>query len=51
MDRAREVDPLSPIMRALSGHLRYHARDCQGARRHLRGAAAINSDLWIVHTF
>jgi tetratricopeptide (TPR) repeat protein len=51
MDRARELDPLSTIMHALSGHLRYHARDYTSALKHLRDALAINADLWIVHTF
>ena len=51
MDRARALDPLSPIMHALSGHLRYHAGDYQGARAHLSDALAIKPDLWIVHTF
>ena len=37
-ERAREVDPLSPIMHALSGHLRWHARDFAGALAHLRDA-------------
>jgi tetratricopeptide (TPR) repeat protein len=51
MDAARELDPLSPIMHALSGHLRWHARDYRGALTHLRNAEAINPNLWIVHTF
>jgi TolB-like protein/Flp pilus assembly protein TadD len=51
MQKAREVDPLSPIMHALSGHLRWHAHDYRAAFAHLRDAQAINADLWIVHTF
>ena len=51
MDTARALDPLSPIMHALSGHLRWHARDYQRALAHLRDADAINSNLWIVHAF
>jgi TolB-like protein/Flp pilus assembly protein TadD len=51
MDMARALDPLSPIMHALSGHLRWHARDYQRALAHLRDADAINSNLWIVHAF
>ncbi len=51
MDVARVVDPLSPIMHALSGHLRWHARDYEGALTHLRHAEAINTNLWIVHAF
>ena len=51
MDRARALDPLSPIMHALSGHLRWHARDYEGALIHIRDAEAINANLWIVHAF
>jgi TolB-like protein/Tfp pilus assembly protein PilF len=49
--RAREVDPLSPIMHALSGRLRYQAREYDSALEHLKNALAINSYLWIVHAF
>jgi TolB-like protein/Tfp pilus assembly protein PilF len=51
MDIARAVDPLSPIMHSLSGHLRWHARDYKSALKHLRNAQAINADLWTVHSF
>jgi TolB-like protein/tetratricopeptide (TPR) repeat protein len=51
MDSARALDPLSPIMHALSGHLRWHARDYKGALAHLRNAEAISASHWIVHTF
>ena len=51
MAMARVVDPLSPIMHALSGHLRWHAGDYEGALAHLRHAEAINTNLWIVHAF
>jgi TolB-like protein/tetratricopeptide (TPR) repeat protein len=51
MHIARAMDPLSPIMHALSGHLRWHARDYRSALAHLRDAEAINSSLWIVHAF
>ena len=51
MDMARSLDPLSPIMHALSGHLRWHARDYGAALAHLRDAEAINASLWIVHAF
>ncbi len=51
MKRAREVDPLSPIMHALSGRLMYQARRYDSALQHLKNALAINSDLWVVHTF
>ena len=51
MDLARAVDPLSPIMHAVSGHLRWHARDYGSALAHLRDAEALNASLWIVHAF
>jgi TolB-like protein len=51
MEMARSLDPLSPIMHALSGHLRWHARDYSSALAHLRDAEAINASLWIVHAF
>ncbi len=51
MKKAREVDPLSPIMHALSGRLMYQARKYDSALEHLRNALAINSELWVVHTF
>ncbi len=51
MRKAREVDPLSPIMHALSGRLMYQARNYDSALDHLRNALAINSELWVVHTF
>jgi TolB-like protein len=51
MRRAREVDPLSPIMHALSGRLMYQARQYDSALVHLKNALAINVDLWVVHTF
>ncbi len=51
MRRAREVDPLSPIMHALSGRLMYQARQYDAALEHLKNALAINPELWVVHTF
>lgn len=51
MERARAVDPLSPIMHALSGHLRWHARDYKSAMKHLRDAETLNAGLWMIHTF
>jgi len=51
MKRARDVDPLSPIMHALSGRLMYQARQYESALEHLKNALAINPDLWVVHTF
>jgi tetratricopeptide (TPR) repeat protein len=51
MRQAREVDPLSPIMHALSGRLMYQGRQYDSALAHLKNALAINSDLWVVHTF
>ncbi len=51
MRRAREVDPLSPIMHALSGRLMYQARQYDSALEHLKNALAIDSDFWVVHMF
>ena len=51
MEKARALDPLSPIMHALSGQLRGFARDYISAVRHLRDAQVIRADLWIVHAF
>jgi TolB-like protein/Tfp pilus assembly protein PilF len=51
MRRAREVDPLSPIMHALSGRLQYQARQYDSALEHLKNALAINADFWVVHMF
>ncbi len=51
MREAREVDPLSPMMHALSGRLMYQARCYDAALDHLKNALAINSELWVVHTF
>jgi TolB-like protein/Flp pilus assembly protein TadD len=51
MRRAREVDPLSPIMHALSGRLLYQARQYDAALEFLKNALAIHSDLWVTHEF
>lgn len=51
MEVARALDPLSPFIHALSGHLRWHARDYQSAMTHLREAEALNANLWIVRRF
>jgi TolB-like protein/Flp pilus assembly protein TadD len=51
MKRARELDPLSPIMHALSGRLMYQARQYDSALELLKNALAINPDLWVTHTF
>lgn len=51
MTRAREVDPLSPIIHALSGRLLYQARHYDSALRLLKNALAIDSDLWVIHAF
>jgi Flp pilus assembly protein TadD len=51
MRRAREADPLSPIIHALSGRLMYQARQYDSALEHLKNAQAINSELWVVRTF
>jgi tetratricopeptide (TPR) repeat protein len=51
MRRAREVDPLSPIMHALSGRLLYQTRQYESALEFLKNALAIDPNLWVVHTF
>jgi TolB-like protein/Flp pilus assembly protein TadD len=51
MRRAREVDPLSPIIHALSGRLMYQARQYDSALELLKKALAINSDFWVTHAF
>jgi Flp pilus assembly protein TadD len=51
MRRAREVDPLSPIMHALSGRLMYQAGQYDSALEFLKNALAINSELWVTHAF
>lgn len=51
MRLSRELDPLSPIMHALSGRLMYQARQYDSALLHLKNALAINPHLWVVHTF
>jgi tetratricopeptide (TPR) repeat protein len=51
MRQAREVDPLSAMMHALSGRLMYQARCYDAALDHLKNALAINSELWVVHAF
>ncbi|HEV2690689.1 MAG TPA: tetratricopeptide repeat protein, partial [Bryobacteraceae bacterium] len=51
MRKARLVDPLSPIIHGLSGHLRYQARDYDRALEHLQNALALNSNLWVLHTW
>jgi TolB-like protein/Flp pilus assembly protein TadD len=51
MKRAREVDPLSPIIHAVSGRLMYQAGQFESALALLKNALAIDSDLWVVHAF
>jgi hypothetical protein len=51
MKRAREVDPFSPLIHALSGRLMYQPRQYGQAVEHLRNALAIRPGLWVVHTF
>jgi adenylate cyclase len=51
MRHAREVDPLSPIIHALSGRLMYQARQYDSALEHLKNALAIHPELWVTHTF
>lgn len=49
MKKARQVDPLSPLMHGLSGIFMYHARDDDAAIRHLRDALSITTNLWAAH--
>jgi TolB-like protein/Flp pilus assembly protein TadD len=49
MKKARDLDPLSPLMHGLSGALMYNARNDSSAIEHLRNALTINPDLWVLH--
>jgi TolB-like protein/Tfp pilus assembly protein PilF len=49
MKKARELDPLSPLMHGLSGGLMYVARKDDLAIGYLRDALAINPNLWVLH--
>jgi TolB-like protein/Tfp pilus assembly protein PilF len=49
MKKARELDPLSPLMHGLSGAFQYNARDDDRAIGHLKNALAITQKLWVLH--
>src|ERR1017187_5344117 len=49
MKKARELDPLSPLMHGLSGILMYNARNDAAAIAHLMDALAITQNLWVLH--
>ena len=49
MARARELDPFSPIMHAVSAQAAYNARDFAGAERHARQSIAIDPNFWVGH--
>ncbi len=51
LEKARQSDPLSPIIHGLSGHLLYHARQYDQALGHLTNALALNAELWVLHTW
>ena len=49
MRRAREVDPLDPMMQAVSSQHAFHAGDYPAAAEHARQALLIDSTFWIGH--
>jgi TolB-like protein/tetratricopeptide (TPR) repeat protein len=51
MGNARRLDPLSPVLRAVSGQLFFQARNFEQAEGQARQALALNSDFWLGHLF
>ena len=49
MRRARQLDPLDPMMHAISAQLAFHARDYSRASGHARQALLIDRDFWVGH--
>ena len=47
--RARELDPLNAMNRALSAQIAFAAGDAEGAIRHAREAIIIDPEFWIGH--
>jgi TolB-like protein/Tfp pilus assembly protein PilF len=47
--RARELEPLSAIMPALSSQVAFQARDYRGALAHAQQAIVLDPELWIGH--
>ncbi len=49
MRRARELDPLDPIMQAISSQHALHARDYPAAEEHARQALLVDPAFWVGH--
>jgi serine/threonine-protein kinase len=47
--RARELDPLSPVVSVLSSIAYFFAREPQNALKHARKALAIDDSFWLAH--
>ena len=47
--RARELEPLDPLMPALSAQVAFQARDYRAALEHARQAIVLDPELWIGH--
>ena len=47
--RARQLDPLDPMMHAISSQLAFQRRDYSSAAAHARQAILIDSELWVGH--
>ncbi len=47
--RARELDPLSPLMPALSSQVAFQARDHRAAHDYARQAIVLDPEFWIGH--
>ena len=47
--RARELDPLDPMMSAISSQHALHAGDYSGAVEHARQALAVDPEFWVAH--
>jgi TolB-like protein/Flp pilus assembly protein TadD len=49
MGNARRLDPLSPVLHAVSGQLFFQARQFEHAESQARHALALHSDFWLGH--
>jgi DNA-binding winged helix-turn-helix (wHTH) protein/TolB-like protein/Flp pilus assembly protein TadD len=49
MTRARQADPLDPMMHAISSQLAFHAGQYSIAEAHARQALLLESEFWIAH--
>ena len=47
--RARQLDPLDPMVHAISSQLAFQRRDYSSAAAHARQAILIDSELWVGH--